>query len=153
MIRLTNLADYGVVLMAEVASRADLSRTNDLVDATGLPSATVAKLMNALTRGGLLTSHRGAQGGFELSRQAAEITIADIVEAIEGPIALTQCTTDRVDDCSFEPICRVRPYWNTINDAVKSALSDVTLGTLVAETNGSATPGASPKVLESRSTA
>lgn len=133
MIRLTNLADYGVVLMAEIAATDGLSRSNDLVRLTGLPTATVSKLLNALARGGLLQSHRGAHGGFELSRPPEKITLADVVEAIEGPIALTHCTTDQDNDCSLEPICRVRPYWNRINHAVNTALAEVTLSQLAAD--------------------
>ena len=140
MIRLTNLADYGVLLMAEVATRPSLVSTAELVKDTRLPSATVSKLMNALTRGGLLVSQRGAQGGFELAKGPDAITIADVVEAIEGPIALTQCTTGAIDDCSFGPICRVKPYWGTINMAVKTALSEVTLKHLMTEEAGKHIP-------------
>lgn len=130
MLRLTNLADYGVVLMAEIAAAKGLSRSADLVATTGLPAATVAKLLNALARSGLLVSHRGAHGGFEVARGLDDISIADVVEAIEGPIALTHCTTTQDDDCQLQPICRVRPYWNTINRAVKTALSEVKLSHL-----------------------
>ena len=150
MIRLTNLADYGVVLMAEIAAKTGLSCSSDLVAITGLPTATVGKLLNALARAELLISHRGAQGGFEVAKPLDEISIADVVAAIEGPIALTHCTTGDDSDCQLEPICRVRPYWNTINRAVNTALAEVKLSHLSLDTAPKALLN-KPKMLAAKS--
>jgi FeS assembly SUF system regulator len=131
LLRLSNFADYGVVIMT-AASRADgeLVAASQVSGQTGIPVPTVAKLMNHLARAGLLVSHRGVSGGFALSRPPREISLADIVEAIDGPIALTHCCTDDVARCELHGRCTVRPHWEPVNRAVRAALSDVSLAAL-----------------------
>lgn len=132
MLRLSNLADYGVVVMTAAASAAEDSRlvsTAQVAQATGIPAPTVAKLMGQLGRAGLLTSQRGVAGGFALSRPAAEISLADIVEAIDGPIALTHCGQEGAE-CDLSHACAVRPHWAPVNRAVKAALAEVRLAEL-----------------------
>jgi FeS assembly SUF system regulator len=136
MLRLSNLADYGVVVMTAAARAAEDSRlmsTAQVAQATGIPAPTVAKLMGQLGRAGLLTSQRGVAGGFALSRAAAEISLADIVEAIDGPIALTHCGQEGAD-CDLSHNCAVRPHWAPVNRAVKAALAEVRLSELVPQT-------------------
>lgn len=136
MLRLSNLADYGVVVMTAAARAALESRlmsTAQVAQATGIPAPTVAKLMGQLGRAGLLTSQRGVAGGFALSRPAAEISLADIVEAIDGPISLTHCGQEGAD-CDLSHNCAVRPHWAPVNRAVKAALADVRLSELVPQT-------------------
>ena len=109
--RLSHLADYAVVLMTAAARReagARLSAT-ELSEDTGVPLPTTQKLMGQLAASGLLTSSRGAGGGFALARPAAEISLADIVEAVEGPIALTACVEHGKHDCALEGACCVQP--------------------------------------------
>lgn len=135
MLRLSNFADYGVVIMTAAArardhSGGDLVAASQVSGATGIPVPTVAKLMNHLARAGLLVSHRGVSGGFALSRSAAAISLADIVEAIDGPIALTHCCAEDSARCELHSRCAVRPHWDPVNRAVREALSGVSLATL-----------------------
>lgn len=131
MIRLTNLADYAVILMCEVAGASSRISAQELSASTNIPVPTVSKILNALGRGGLLVSHRGLKGGYALARAANGITAADIIEAIDGPIALTHCTEPSDNDCSYTEICSMRPKWQVINGAVKNALDNVTLASLI----------------------
>ena len=133
MIRLTNLADYAVVVMT-AAARCDSGRASaaSVAHATGIPAPTVAKLMGTLARAGLLASTRGIAGGFALARAANTISIAAIVEAVDGPIALTNCGSGDTSDCTLHGSCTVRPHWAPINAAVRGALAAVTLAELAA---------------------
>ena len=132
MIRLTNLADYAVVLMCEMSHADTRLSAQDLSGATSIPAPTVAKILNALGKGRLLTSHRGLKGGFSLSRPAPDISVADIIEAIDGPISLTHCAETGTSDCCFDDICQMRPRWQLINNAVRGALVDVRLSDISA---------------------
>lgn len=102
-----------------------------VAELTSIPAPTVAKLMGTLARGGLLTASRGVAGGFMLSRDAASISVAEVVEAVDGPIALTSCVAGDVHDCAMEGHCAVRGHWGPINQAVRGALAAVTLADLV----------------------
>ena len=133
--RLSSLADYAVVMMAAAARHpggARLSATL-LAAETGVPLPTAQKLMGRLAGAGLLSSARGTGGGFMLARAAAGISLADIVEAVEGPIALTNCIEGTVSECALEGSCRVKPHLNAVNSAVRGALQGVTLARLAAD--------------------
>jgi FeS assembly SUF system regulator len=138
--RLSNLADYAVVLMSAAARHCGEPRfsASSLAEETGVPSATAHKLVHLLTRAGLLRAVRGAGGGVSLSRPAAAITVADIIEAVEGPIALTACVDDARHDCALEGSCSVQPHWAPINGAVRGALAAVTLASLCSTTGRNA---------------
>jgi FeS assembly SUF system regulator len=126
--RLTHLADYAVVLMTAAArypAGARLSATELSAD-TGVPLPTAQKLMGQLTTAGLLTSVRGAAGGFALAREAEKITLADIVEAVEGPIAMTVCAEGR-SDCALDAHCMVKPHMGLVGNAIRGALGAVNL--------------------------
>ena len=127
--RLSNLADYAVVTMTAAARHCGGGRVSasELAAETGLPAPTVQKLVSKLTAAGLLRSIRGAKGGLQLARPAAAITLADIVEAIEGPIALTACVEAGSHECDLEPHCAVRPHWGVVNNAVRGALAGIPL--------------------------
>lgn len=132
--RLSSLADYAVVMMAAAARHCGVSgRLNAtlLADETGLPLPTVQKLVSKLSAAGLIESARGTGGGFRLSRPPATISLADIVEAIEGPIAMTACADHGKHDCCIEENCRVRPQMGAVNGAVRGALAAVPLTQLV----------------------
>ncbi|HEY4545609.1 MAG TPA: SUF system Fe-S cluster assembly regulator [Pedomonas sp.] len=132
MVRLSNLADYAVVVMCQMAMSTDVRPSAaNIAAATSIPLPTVAKLMGTLSRAGLLMSYRGIGGGFALSRSAAEITVADIVETVDGPIALTHCTDPAPGNCAREGICTVKPHWQIINRTIRDALSTVSLADLV----------------------
>ena len=132
MIRLTNLADYAVVVMAAAAREPGVKLSAARVaELTMIPAPTVAKLMGTLARGGLLTASRGVAGGFTLSRDPGNISVVDMVEAVDGPIALTSCAGNDVNDCVMEGHCAIRGHWAPINQAVRGALAAVTLADLV----------------------
>jgi FeS assembly SUF system regulator len=127
--RLSHLADYAVVLMTAAARRpagARLSATELSAD-TGVPLPTAQKLMGQLAACGLLSSARGAAGGFALARPADSISLADIVEAVEGPIALTMCSDSNNHECILDAHCRVKPHIGIVGNAVRGALGAVTL--------------------------
>ncbi len=127
--RLSSMADYAVVTMSAAARHCGMVRVSaaQLAQETGLPVPTVQKVVSLLTAAGLLRSSRGVGGGLKLARPAAAISLADIVEAIEGPIALTACVDNGKHDCGLEAACTVRPHWGVVNAAMRGALADVPL--------------------------
>ena len=128
MIKLSRMADYGVVLMVQLARAPGLVTTAaELTEATALPGPTVSKLLKQLSRAGLLDSQRGTNGGYTLSLPTAEISVADIVSALDGPIALTECMTADGLVCEIEALCPTRTNWRQINDALVDALDRVSL--------------------------
>jgi FeS assembly SUF system regulator len=132
--RLSSLADYAVVMMAAAARHCGQAQMNaaQLSEEIGLPLPTVQKLVSKLSHAGLLRSVRGAGGGFKLARPAAAVTLADVIEAIEGPIAMTSCVDTGKHDCGLEGSCRVQPHWPVVNAAVRGALAGINLTSLAA---------------------
>ena len=144
--RLSSFADYAVVLMSAAARHCGAGAgldpaTNKYVKMnattlsaeTGIPLPTAQKLVSRLSAAGLLESSRGTGGGVRLARPPAAITLADVVEAVEGPIAMTACTEMGAHDCTLEQECRVRPHMNVANNAIRSALAGVTIASLARE--------------------
>lgn len=133
MIRLSKLADYAVVLVSHMATdpSARFSAT-DLAKLTHIPPPTVSKILGALARGGLLQSHRGLNGGFSLARAPQDVSVADVVNAVEGPIAVTHCLDHGQGDggCDILATCRMAGYWQRINTAIDGALKDITFAEL-----------------------
>ena len=127
--RLSSLADYAIVLMSAAARKCGTAPLNAtlLSVETGVPLPTAQKLVSRLSAAGLLSSARGTGGGFRLARPAAAISLADIVEAVEGPIALTTCVDDHRDHCALDHHCLVKPHWGVVNAAVRDALAGVSL--------------------------
>jgi FeS assembly SUF system regulator len=131
--RLTHLADYAVVMMTAAARRGDGIRMSaaELAQDTGVPLPTAQKLMGQLAAAGLLTSVRGAGGGFMLARPVTGISLADIVEAVEGPIAMTMCSgSEEASDCALDAHCRVKSHMGIVSNAVRGALGAVSLESL-----------------------
>lgn len=131
--KLSSLADYAVVMMSAAARHCGgIARLNAtlLAEETGVPLPTAQKLVSRLSAAGLIESARGTGGGFRLARPAAAISLADIVEAVQGPIALTSCVEHGSHDCCIEGNCRVKPHWNAVNGAVRGALAGVSLASL-----------------------
>jgi FeS assembly SUF system regulator len=126
--RLSHLADYAVVLMTAAARRPAAARLSatELSAETGLPLPTTQKLMGQLAACGLLRSMRGAAGGFSLAKPAESISLADIVEAVEGPIAMSACSDGKFD-CALDAHCRVKPHMGIVGHAVRGALGAVSL--------------------------
>jgi FeS assembly SUF system regulator len=131
--KLSSLADYAVVMLTAAARHCGgVARLNAtlLADETGVPLPTAQKLVSRLSAAGLIESARGTGGGFRLSRPPSAITLADIVEAVEGPIAMTACVEGSTHDCAIEGNCRVKPHWGVVNAAIRGALANVTLASL-----------------------
>jgi Rrf2 family protein len=137
--RLTHLADYAVVMMTAAARRESCASERltgvrlsaaELSADTGVPLPTAQKLMGKLATAGLLTSARGAGGGFTLARPVTKISLADIVEAVEGPIALTMCSDGVNHECVLDAHCRVKPHMGIVGNAVRGALHAVSLDSL-----------------------
>ncbi|HET9426758.1 MAG TPA: Rrf2 family transcriptional regulator [Allosphingosinicella sp.] len=133
--RLTSLADYAVVMMAAAARHPDGARLSAtlLAGETGVPLPTTQKLTGRLAAAGLLETARGTGGGFRLARKAREISLADIIEAVEGPIVMTNCMDNQRHDCALEGACQVRPHMGVVNGAIRGALAAVSLQSLAAE--------------------
>ena len=133
MFRLNRLTDYGVVVLSRMSRNSnDLRTAPQISQETGVPLPTVAKLLNALAHEHLIESHRGATGGYTLNRPAAEISVAEIIQALEGPIALTACVEGSEDDCGVAALCPMRGNWDRVNKAIYRALSEVTLADIAA---------------------
>ena len=148
MLRITRQTDYGIVLMtlfieghaaegnggaAGDGSDAKVMSARDMAAETKLPLPTVSKILKALTRADVLTSTRGVKGGYSLARGATDITVANIIEALEGPIAITDCAVPELErECMIKSSCPCESNWARINDAVRNALSAVRLSDMSA---------------------
>lgn len=133
MVRLGKLTDYGLVLMTCLArSRATtLRNARDLARESKLPLSTVSKLLKQLLQSGLLDSHRGTKGGYALAKPPREISVVDIISAIEGPMALTECSSDTLGQCDIEARCPIKSNQQIINQAVRGVLDKITLSDLI----------------------
>ncbi len=119
MLRLTRVTDYGILLMTEMVSKQTPARwtANDLSQATHVPAPTVSKILQSLLRAKLLISVRGAQGGYQLARQASEISLQEIIHCLEGRIALTECNLE-AGTCDQLPFCSTSHHWKRINQSI-----------------------------------
>lgn len=133
MIRLGKLTDYGLVLMTFMArnTRRPVHTARDLAAESKLPLPTVSKLLKELLQSGLLVSHRGIKGGYGLARPAREIAVSEIIAAIEGPIALTECSTDTIGVCDLERCCPIKNNQKVISQVIRAALDSVMLSDLI----------------------
>ena len=127
MLRMSKLTDYGTMVLAQLAANdGALCTAGQVADATHLGQPTVSKLLKALVRAGLVVSTRGAQGGYALARPADSISAAEIIDALEGPVAITECSSGN-GGCSLESFCRVGMAWQRINQSIRIALDGVSL--------------------------
>ncbi len=128
MIRITRETDYGIVLMTTMARDANPPYSaTALAKQRGLPLPMVSKILKALARAGLLVSQRGALGGYSLARRPEEISAVDIIDALEGPIAITECSAADLHACMYEEYCTVSGHWHRINSAIREALKNISL--------------------------
>lgn len=132
MLKLGKLTDYAFVLLTRFvkADRNACHTARDLADETGLPLPTVSKILKIFGRGGLLKAHRGAHGGYCLSRDASDITVSEILEIIDGPIAITDCVCEHQTAelaCAIEDQCNMKQHWITISNTIRDALNRITL--------------------------
>jgi Rrf2 family protein len=133
--RLSSLADYAVLMMRTAAMHCGGARANaaSLAVEAGIPVPTAQKLASLLGRAGLIKATRGSGGGIKLARPAAAISLVDIIEAVDGPIALTACLdADGHDCCALERPCAIRPHWIGVNALVRDAMANVTLAHMIA---------------------
>jgi FeS assembly SUF system regulator len=130
MLRISKLTDYGTVVLAQLARAPGERRTATAVaKQTRIALPTVSKLLKSFHRAGLVTSVRGARGGYQLARPPASISAAEIIDAIDGPVAITECSGDH-SACDIETVCRTGTAWQRINDAIRQSLDGVTLAQL-----------------------
>jgi FeS assembly SUF system regulator len=152
MLRMSRITDYGIVLLTQLATEASdpgvpedgpadpreasppeaIHNARELAARAGLPLPVVSKILKALTREGFLVSQRGARGGYALARRPEDISVASIIDALEGPIALTECGTELHGACERESRCAVRQPWQQINREVRKTLERVRLSDLAA---------------------
>lgn len=130
MLRLSKLADYAVVVLVRLSHGEPCQTSPGIAAVTGLPEPTVAKVLKALAAGGLVTSQRGARGGYRLARPLAAIPVADVIGAIDGPVRLTACIEGSHASCESEHVCPCRGQWDPVNEAVMQALGTISLATL-----------------------
>ncbi len=132
MIRLNKMTDYAVVMLSHLAVHSDRVVTAaQLARDSTLPLPSVSKLMKQLSKTGILTSHRGASGGYRLGRAPKDISVAEIVTILEGPIALTACIKGADTSCGAMPQCSLSGHWNQVNHAIQVALDSVSLADLL----------------------
>jgi FeS assembly SUF system regulator len=130
MLRMSKLTDYGTMVLAELATNGrGLSTASQVADATHLAQPTVSKLLKSLAHSGLVVSTRGVQGGYALARPANDISAAEILDALEGPVALTDCSSSG-GSCELESFCRVGTAWQRINHSIRKALEGISLADL-----------------------
>lgn len=130
MLRVSKLTDYATVVLAQMARAPETVHTaSDLAERTKLAQPTVAKLLKKFVHGGLLTSYRGAHGGYLLARSPEEISAVDIIDTVEGPFAMTECSLGH-DQCELEQVCNIGHHWQRINGLIRSALDDISLADL-----------------------
>ncbi len=131
MIRLSKLTDYGFVILTQFALSGGGAwfTSRDLSTQTGLPLPTVSKLLKVCSNGGLLVAQRGVNGGYKLARAAETINVAEIIEIIDGPLAITDCACEGYahNTCSIEDHCLTRPHWIRISNTIRAALANITL--------------------------
>lgn len=129
MLKLSRLTDYAVVVLVRLSrtDAAPVETAPGIAAATGIPEPTVAKVLKGLAQAGLVASQRGAHGGYRLNRPLATIPVADVIVAIDGPIALTACVEGATSVCDSQSLCPMAGRWGVVNDAISEALSAITL--------------------------
>ncbi len=127
MLRLSKLTDYAVVVLVRLSDMEGVQTSPGLAAATGIPEPTVAKVLKTLAASDLVSSQRGARGGYRLSRHLSSIPIADVIASIDGPIALTACVEGSGSGCESQGLCPMRGRWDPVNEAIHKALSSITL--------------------------
>jgi FeS assembly SUF system regulator len=131
MLKLSRLTDYAVVALVHLGGAETVETSPGIAAAIGIPEPTVAKVLKALANQGLVVSQRGAHGGYRLGRKLRDIPVAEVIVAIDGPIALTSCVDGAVG-CESQSLCPVAGRWDPVNDAIRDALSGITLADMAA---------------------
>ena len=143
MLRVTKLTDYATLVMTVLAAAPDaVLSANELAEHAGIELPTASKVLKPLAQAGLVDGFRGANGGYRLARDAREVSLADIVEAMEGPLAMTECSIHE-GQCGIEDSCNVRGNWQRVNDVIAKALRDISLHEM---THGDVAPSPSKRI-------
>ena len=143
MLRVTKLTDYATLVMTVLAAAPDaVLSANELAERAGIELPTASKVLKPLAQAGLVDGFRGANGGYRLARDAREVSLADIVEAMEGPLAMTECSIHE-GQCGMEDSCNVRGNWQRVNDVIAKALRDISLHEM---THGDVAPSPSKRI-------
>lgn len=127
MLKLSKLTDYAVVVLVRLAEDGGLQTSGGIAATTGVPEPTVAKVLKIMTSAGLVCSQRGARGGYRIARPLSQIPVADVITAIDGPIALTACVEHSPSVCEASGLCPVKGRWDAVNAAILGALSGISL--------------------------
>jgi FeS assembly SUF system regulator len=125
MIKIGKIADYALIIMAHMAAnKGKLRNSNDIAEATHVAMPTVSKILKLLVGGGLLESVRGKNGGYLLNKSGNNISVVEVIEAIDGPISITDCVTE-LHDCGMKNLCGMQSGWQKVNVKIKNTLEDV----------------------------
>jgi FeS assembly SUF system regulator len=127
MLRLSKLTDYAVVVLVRLDAGAEVQTSPGIAAKTGIPEPTVAKVLKSLAGATLVTSQRGARGGYRLTRALEDIPVGEVIAAMDGPIALAACVDGSSTECESLALCPVRGRWDPVNDAIRRALSGISL--------------------------
>lgn len=127
MLRLSKLTDYAVVVLVRLDAGTEVQTSPGIAAAIGIPEPTVAKVLKSLSASGLVTSQRGARGGYRLARVLEDIPVGEVITAMDGPITLAACVEGSASECESRGLCPVRGRWDPVNDAIQRALSAITL--------------------------
>jgi FeS assembly SUF system regulator len=131
MLRLSKLTDYATVILSFMArDKSRVFAALEIAAATGIMQPTVSKVLKLLVKADVLTSVRGAHGGYRLARDPGEISVAAVISALEGPIALTECSISH-DNCRQSDGCGIRGNWSVLNRTIQRALESVTLADML----------------------
>jgi FeS assembly SUF system regulator len=140
MLRISKMTDYAIMVMVELhASRGEVLSAHALADRSSLELPTVSKVLKLLVKVGLVESFRGANGGYSMEMDAADISVAEIIAAIEGPIAMTECSVEE-GLCAQEAICSLRGNWQRISIAITKAMEGVSLAEMSKPVNPALSP-------------
>jgi len=129
MLRLSKMADYGTQVMTYMARDQAVHSANEVAGGLGIAAPTVSKILKMLIRKNLVASVMGAKGGYMLSRDPAEISVAEIIDAMDGPISITECSGTTI--CERESTCSTRSNWQGINHIIQDALEKVNLAAMI----------------------
>lgn len=133
MIKLSRLADYGIVILCEMAAgQADLYSARSLSEKTTISEPTIMKILKLLVKAGVVSSVRGPKGGYALKGNEQKITVLDVVQAIDGPVAITLCSEHSADACNYESQCIARGGWHQVNEAIKQKLAEFSISDFMA---------------------
>jgi FeS assembly SUF system regulator len=127
MLRLSKLTDYAVVVLVRLAGMDGVQTSPGIAAATGIPEPTVAKVLKTLAASDLVSSQRGAKGGYRLNRALEDIPVSDVIAAVDGPIALAACVEGSASECESQALCPMRGRWDPVNAAIHAALTSITL--------------------------